>query len=139
MALFFQNFKKKKIKNYCKENKYKLISIGYINKWIKKNYLSLDPVEFYQIIKNSKIVFTSMFHGIMFSTKLKKNFWYSVDPIRENKIKHFIDELKLNQRELKEGVDLKKEINYKEVDKILDAWILSSQNFLINEINKYAG
>ena len=135
----FSELQKKKIINYCKENNYKPISIGFMNKWIKNNYLNLDPIEFYQIIKNSKIVFTSMFHGIMFSTKLKKNFWYSVDPIRENKIKHFIDELKLTQRELKEDIDLKKEINYKEVDKILDVWISNSKKFLINKIDKYVG
>ena len=53
-----------------------------------------------------------MFHGIMFSVKLKKNFWYSVDPIRKNKINHFINELSLQNREILNKVNFNDTINY---------------------------
>jgi len=133
----FSEEQRKIIKDYCKKRNYELYSIGYMNRWINKNYLSLDPTEFYQIMKNSKIVFTSMFHGIMFSVKLKRNFWFSIDPIRQNKINHFINELNLQNRELKTNIDLEKEIDYQNVYKILDKWILKSKNFLISSIKEY--
>jgi hypothetical protein len=130
----FSKEQKKMIKNFCEKNNYKLFSIGHMNKWVKYNLIHLDPTEFYQMVKNSKFVFTSMFHGIMFSVKLKKNFWYSVDPIRKNKINHFIKKLYLNNREIKDNINLDTKINYQEVYKILDPWIIESKNFLKKNI-----
>ena len=49
-----------------------MISVGYNNIWLEHNHLDLNPTTFYNYIKNSKVVFTSMFHGVMFSTKLAK-------------------------------------------------------------------
>ena len=83
----FSDDEKKTIYDFCKKNDLILISVGYFNKWVKKNYLDLDPTNFISLIKNSSFVFTSMFHGVMFSVKFKKQFYYTVDPIRENKIK----------------------------------------------------
>ena len=133
----FSEKQKKQIHNFCERKNLKLISVGYLNKWVKINYLGLDPTNFYQLIKNADFVFTSMFHGIMFSVKLKKQFYYNVDPIRENKIQHFIKFLDLNSREIMEILDEKSLINYDEVYKILDKWIYESQNYLLNAINRH--
>ena len=128
----------KKIKAHCKKNNLTIVSIGYMNSWVNKNLIDLDPRDFFQIIQNAYQVFTSMFHGIMFSVKLKKNFWYSVDPIRKNKINHFIDELNLNNREIISSSDFNDKINYDEICLKLDKWIEASKNFLISSIEKYS-
>ena len=95
--------------------------------------MKLIPV---QLFKNSKFIFTSMFHGIMFSIKLKKQFYYSVDPIRFNKISFIINKLKLNSREINEFNKLDNDIDYNEIYSSLIKWINNSKNFLINSINK---
>ena len=76
-----------------------------------------------------------MFHGVMFSTKLSKQFYFSTDPIRENKIKSFINNLKLNDREILDNIN-EQEIDYDEVNKRIDKLKNSSRNFLINNINR---
>jgi len=128
----------KKIKAHCKDNNLTIVSIGYMNSWVNKNLIDLDPTDFFQIIQNSYQVFTSMFHGIMFSVKLKKNFWYSVDPIRKNKINHFIGELNLNNREIINSSDFNDKIDYDKIYLKLDKWIEESKNFLISSIEKYS-
>jgi hypothetical protein len=121
--------------NYCKKKNLKVISVGYFNKWINKNFLGLNPTTFYNFIKNSNVVFTSMFHGIMFSTKLNKQFYFSSDPIRSNKIKSFINEMNLQKREIKDFLD-KGYIDYNEINKKLNYRIMTSQRFLIESIEK---
>ena len=122
--------------NYCKKKNLKIISVGYFNRWVKKNFLGLNPTTFYDFIKNSSIVFTSMFHGIMFSTKLNKQFYFSPDPIRSNKIKSFVDEMNLHRREFKDFLD-DGYIDYNQINKKLNHRIISSQNFLLKSIEKY--
>jgi hypothetical protein len=131
----FSKLQKELINNFCKKRNFKIISVGYYNKWIKENYLGLNPTTFYHFVKNSKYVFTSMFHGVMFSTKLSKQFYFSTDPIRENKIKSFINNLKLNDREILNNL-CDQEIDYDEVNKKINKLKNSSRNFLINNINK---
>ena len=132
----FSEKQKKEINDFCNKNNLNLISVGYLNKWIKKNYIDLDPTGFFQLMKKSTFVFTSMFHGIMFSVKLQKQFYYVVDPIRENKINFFVNKLNLKEREIREKINNTKEINYEDVYKILNQWIDESKTFLIDSINK---
>ena len=131
----FSIIQKKLINDFCKKRNLKIISVGYYNKWVKENYLGLNPTTFYNFVKNSKYVFTSIFHGVMFSTKLSKQFYFSTDPIRENKIKSFINNLKLNDREILDNIN-EQEIDYDEVNKRIDKLKNSSRNFLINNINR---
>ena len=78
-----------------------------------------------------------MFHGIMFSVKLRKNFWYSEDPIRkEQKISHFINELDLNYRRINKDKIFQEVIDYSKIYEKLDVWVQKSKEFLINSINQ---
>ena len=133
---YFSEYQKKIILDFCKKRNLELISVSYYSKWVKKNYINIDPTVFFQLFKNSKFVFTSMFHGIMFSIKLKKQFYYSVDPIRYNKISFIINELRLNSREINEFNKLDNEINYNEIYNPFIKWLNNSKSFLINSINK---
>ncbi len=133
---YFLEYQKKIILDFCKRRNLDLISISYYSKWVEKNYINIDPTVFFQLFKNSKFVFTSMFHGVMFSIKLKKQFYYSIDPIRLNKISYIINELKLNSREINEFNKLDNEINYDEIYKLFVQWLNNSKSFLINSINK---
>ena len=72
----------------------------------------------------------------MLSVKLKKQFWYSIDPIRENKIFYFINYLNLSSRLLSKSENLNDEIDYVKVEAKLINWIKLSREYLINSINK---
>ena len=54
------------IHDFCKKRDLEIISVGYFNKWIKKNHLELNPTNFIDYVKNSSFIITSMFHGVMF-------------------------------------------------------------------------
>ena len=76
-----------------------------------------------------------MFHGVQFSIKFKKNFWYSVDPYRLNKLEYVLNKLNLKDREIKQNSNFSKEIDYISIDKTLNDWKTTSKEFLIQSIN----
>ena len=129
-------FSKQQIKiiDYCNLNKLDILSLGYYNEWTK-NKVNLNPFEFLNEIKNSKIIFTSMFHGVQFAVKYKKNFWYSIDPYRINKISYFINKLDLNNRQINEFSNFEKEIDYVQIEEKMNNWKKFSKEFLLNSIN----
>ena len=123
-----------KIKNFCNKNGLDIISVGYFNSWVSNNKLGLNPSDFYEYLKNSSFIFTSMFHGIILSIKLNKNFWYTLDPIRIFKVKHIISRFHLENRNLSNVEDLVGDIDYEEINKVLKPWINSSKEFLSKSI-----
>ena len=135
-GVVFPDSEKKKILNYCKENNLQSISIGYNNSWVDKNFICATPTEFIKCLSQANTIFTSMFHGIILSVKLRKKFWYSVDPIRKAKIAYFVDYLNLHSRLLSQSENLKKEFDYKNIENKLFDWIKLSREYLANSINK---
>ena len=133
-GLNFTNSEIMKIKNFCNKNGLDIISVGYFNSWVSNNKLGLNPSDFYEYLKNSSFIFTSMFHGIILSIKLNKNFWYTLDPIRIFKVKHIISRFHLENRNLSNVEDLVGDIDYEEINKVLKPWINSSKEFLSKSI-----
>jgi len=123
-----------KIINFCKSKNLKSVSIGYYNNWVDKNFVYANPEEFLSCISKAHYVFTSMFHGVMFSVKFNKNFWYSVGPNRMNKIEYFINKFDLSSRMLKNSDNLSSEINYSSINNKLNEWIEVSKEFLKKNI-----
>ena len=77
-----------------------------------------------------------MFHGVMFSVKFSKQFYFSLDPIRKNKIESFINNLNLNDRIILDEIN-ENYIDYKELNKTLNLLILKSQKFLGDNIRQF--
>ena len=77
-----------------------------------------------------------MFHGIVLSVKLKKQFWYSIDPIRKSKISYFIDYLNLSSRLLSKSENLTAEFDYEKIENKLFNWIKLSREYLVSTIAK---
>ena len=75
-----------------------------------------------------------MFHGVMYSVKLNKQFWISFDPYRKNKLEYFLKYLKLENRYLSKKTRLDNKINYKYVKSKLNIWIIKSKKFLEKNI-----
>ena len=130
---------KKQINNilrYCKLNNLKILSVGYYNDWAKSN-VTMNPFNFQEEIKNSELVITSMFHGVQFAVKYNKNFWYSADPYRVNKLSYFLKKLKLNNRKLEDNNNLKIGIDYDLIKSDLENWKKFSKNYLVSAINSF--
>ena len=126
----FSKEDKTKIINFCKSKDLKIISIGYYNNWADENYIHANPDEFLSCVSSADYIFTSMYHGVMFSVKFKKKFWYSADSIRTNKIEYFINNLNLSSRSLVNSKNLSDDINYESIYKKLNGWINISKEFL---------
>ena len=122
--------------NYCKKENLQSISIGYKNNWVDKNFISATPEDFIGYLSQANSVFTSMFHGVMLSVKLRKQFWYSIDPIRTNKLSYFIDYLDLSSRLLSKSESLNTHLDYAKIENKLFDWIRLSREYLTNSINK---
>ena len=131
---YFLDEEKKMILQYCEKNHLNLVSIGYYNDWIKKNYINLNPDEFINYFKDANNVFTSMFHGVMFSVKYNKQFWYSSDPYRKNKLEYFINNLNLNSQSIKSSNNFKEMIDYKITNIKLKKWIELSKKYIFSII-----
>lgn len=132
----FNQKQKQIINDFAQQKNLKIISVGYFNNWIKKNYLGLNPTNFIDIIKNSSYVFTSMFHGVMFSLKFSKQFYLSIDPIRKNKLETIINVLKLNDRIFQDHIQ-NGEIDYDNISEKLNQMIATSQQTLINYLYEF--
>ena len=133
---YFENQTIDIIKSYCEKNNYKIYSLSYFNKWVDDNLLSINGDEFLNLFSNAKMVFTSTFHGIIFSCKYKKNFWISLEKAKFSKYDFFINYNKLEDRFIKLENNLDDKINYDIVYNKIAELRLVSQKFLVDAINK---
>ena len=124
-----------KIRKYCENKKLKILSIGYENQWADKNIIATSPEDFINFIYFSDTVFTSMFHGIMLSVKFKKQFWYSEDPIRKNKIDYFLTYLNLKNRNVNYLGNSDTDLEYAKINDKLSLWQNISRKYLLSSIN----
>ena len=127
---YFPDNEKKKILNYCQKKNLTILSVGYFNNWVDKNIINADPSDFLNYVINSRIVFTSMFHGVIFSTKFKRQFWISMDPYRRNKLTYFLDYLGLKEQIIHPKSDFERLINYENINTKLYNWIEKSKKVL---------
>lgn len=101
--------------------------------------LNIGPQDWVAFFKRAKFIVTNSFHGTAFSINFNKQFY---------SIAHRIDKLNQRQLTLLAGVGLEdrflsdffndmevKKIDYSEVDKKLEALVLSSKEFLIDSLN----
>ena len=124
------------IKQFALREHIEVINVGSFNRHFRKN-VAVSPDEFVRYIKNAKYVITSMFHGVMLSIALGKEFRYvSADPNRDIKISTTIEKLDLNSVMLKRENILKSpnifndKINYSKTNKLLEGLRTSSRSEL---------
>ncbi|WP_186576553.1 polysaccharide pyruvyl transferase family protein [Aquibacillus kalidii] len=100
------------------------------------------PRMFLSLIKNAKLVFTSSFHGTIFSAVFQKDFWYVKSPIankNDDRASFILEQLgieeKLITKDSIEKIDLWQEIDYKEVRKRIDDLKDKSMKYLSDILN----
>ena len=89
---YFDKNTSKNIVEYCKKNNLKTFTPQASNKWCDL-VLAVSPTEWVDYLFSSKYVFTSSFHGTIFSIKFKKNFIYFWDYWSFNKVYNILEYL----------------------------------------------
>ncbi len=139
----FSKEENKIIKDYAKRNKFKVISLGGVQK-CADYYINCPPVEVLKYFKFAEGVFTDTFHGTIFSVICKNKFITIVRKSKnesygnEEKLSYLLKTLSLNKMiyyNLKDFIDFDS-IDYHEVDNILDVERTKALNYLRRNIIK---
>ena len=85
-----------KIKQFCKERKMKLVTVGAPQMWIKK-HLVLTPFQALKVFQNADFVITDTFHGTIFSAKYSNRFAVLTRESNKNKLLDLIKKLGLEK------------------------------------------
>lgn len=106
-----------------------------------KNCYADDPFEFITKIKYSDFVFTSSFHGTVFSIIFNKKFVCMLPKNKSNRILNLLEKLGLEDRIVRNIEDVvnfnyNKEIDYSKVNEKLEKLRTESINWLETAINK---
>ena len=122
------------IKKYANEKKCSIIATGSLCDWADMN-LPVNSLQWLWLVKNAESVITTTFHGSIFSIKYNKKFVVMIK--NSAKICSLLKEFNLSDRicvenDLYERMD--KNINYNEINKIVDERIRKSKEYLLENI-----
>lgn len=94
------------VTDFAKKVSKKIIAVGYPASWADKNYISIDPFLWLGYIKEADFIFTSMFHGTIYSILLNKQFALITTEYRKNKLYPMLNDLGLENRIIKNNNDI---------------------------------
>ncbi|WP_415775095.1 polysaccharide pyruvyl transferase family protein [Shewanella oncorhynchi] len=101
-----------------------------------------SPRDYLSLIKHSKLVITTSFHGSIFAALFNKNFWtitYKETNKDDDRVKTLLSQLDLNERliylEDYKQYDMLKDIDYSHFEENLDRFRCTSLDFLSEAIN----
>lgn len=87
------------IKQFCKRNKWKIVSVGAPQMWIKE-YPVLNPFEALVLFEQAQFVITDTFHGTIFAAKYAKQFATLIRNSNRNKLGDLMERLGLKSHEI---------------------------------------
>lgn len=120
-----------RIKKFAISHHKKLISVGFHQDWCDENYISIDPFEWLGYIHNADYIFTTMFHGTIFSILFNKQFSLLMDPYRTNKFGYILEYFELD----KEQLNGNREINYQSINLKIKEFRKNGLLFIKNSID----
>ena len=84
---------------FASTNNLDIVSITFnsVHSWATKNFFNIDPLDFVELIRKSAYVFTSTFHGLLFSIKYKKQVALRNNITIESKCSWLIEILNLDK------------------------------------------
>lgn len=126
------------IRTFAKQVGKKLVSVGYLNTFCDLNIIPLGPFDFLGYVKKADFIVTSMFHGVMFSLKYRKQFALLVDPYRTNKLETTLNLFDLHSRIMSSTNSIAdinaKVIDYHVIDLKMKAARKASLSFMVRSI-----
>ena len=112
------------IKDYARENKLQIISVGMQQRWCNHN-IKASAFELLGYVKNADCIVTDTFHGTVFSIKYNKPFATIIRESNRNKLHYLLKSFDLDVREVTHANGLSKilqtPISYKAVNLKIDA------------------
>lgn len=122
----------RKIYKKAKEDGCKIIRMNDL----KSKYYSCDPLEFVYFIRNAEYVYTDSFHATCFSVQFHKKFVVvprvSQGKTMGSRLESLLNILGLSNRIYTIGDNIDDEINYYNVDKVLEKERANTRKFLRN-------
>ena len=136
--------KAQKIKEFAEEHNMNIIGAGEYRNWYSTiETTDITPFEWAYLFKNAWGVVTGTFHGTSFAIKYNRRFAaYLTAPNRIKKVSSLLKEFNLtNQIVSKDNEDkfleiLENQIDYNNVNKIIDEKVKKSKDYLKEEISK---
>lgn len=133
IIVYTYNFDERKIKivkEFAKQKKLKIISVGQKFAWCDE-CVPCNAFEFLGYIKNAQYIFTDTFHGTVLSMQLKKNFFAFG---QKKKVKRILNETGMSERNVDDNPSalIGEAVNadYTEYDEIISRRREESINFL---------
>jgi hypothetical protein len=129
---------------YARDKNLKIVSMCFNKKlkWCDINLMNIDPLEFLYIYKKAEFVFTSTFHGLLFSLKYKRQFLLRDNKTVHNKVVTLVSLLGLQNNVLDGDVTVSEifdrisvGIDYEKVNLILDLLIEDSIKYYSEAIH----
>lgn len=78
------------VRDFAKRNGLEVVSVGCINPGSDANLIDIGPREWMQLFKNSSVVVTDFFHGIVFSMIFRRPFYAHVDEKKRMKLANML-------------------------------------------------
>ncbi|ADY55811.1 hypothetical protein Sgly_1510 [Syntrophobotulus glycolicus DSM 8271] len=119
----------------------RLVRIGgnFLNRFKSNTEFFCDatPREWLSLFINAQSVVTNSFHGIAFSINLKKNFFFEYSSDTNSRLKNIVEHFHLENRNSALGENSFTEIDYRQVDSILNQDRQSAVRYLRNMIKEW--
>jgi hypothetical protein len=126
----------RQIKEYSDRQNFLIVSVGYTNKIADINHLGASPEEWLSYFEGASYVFTSFFHGTIFSILFKKPFTVFSTNQKIQKLSDLLSDLNLVDRiyaSTTNSINFNK-IDYKLVFEEIDKKVLFSKAFLLESL-----
>lgn len=129
---------KHSIIKFAKKNGYVIKSISFNENlsWVDENIKNVDPFYFLKIFANADYIYTSTFHGILFSIIFRKIFAIKNNKTIMQKSKWLIDELSLEKLETKKKGSVEEIFNYNN-NEVYDNLFEKKIDYLINKSKEF--
>lgn len=120
------------IKNYAKQHKLSIISVGYYHRWCSSN-INVDPLDLFKWFSCAEIVFTDTFHGTVLSLLTNRDFVCKINN-NQNKLVDLLDQYNLLDRKVDDfskcEFDKLDKIDYSKVNQIIEKKRTESREIL---------
>ncbi|MCP4392974.1 MAG: polysaccharide pyruvyl transferase family protein [Alphaproteobacteria bacterium] len=133
----------KDVVNYAKKNNLKIIAIGYHYDWTDKNITNIDPFEWVSYIAKASFVFSTSFHGTVFSIKYNRQFCSHPSEALATKASTMLDNLGLADYLATKSKSISNilntinnnDIDYSKINDLIKQNLEKSENYIKNALN----
>lgn len=116
-----------------------IISLGYAHHGVDETIIDLGPFEWLGLIQKAEIIFTTMFHGLVFSLKSNRQFVFLNTPYRQYKVQKLIEISGCSSRVIHNNQTVESGLNqiwYPNIaQKNILPYVQSSRSFLKNTLS----